>query len=310
MVNKKVKNIGLGLINRGLEQTKNVNSLFGIGQQTEDTRKVPEVQAAEPKREPTAKIPPTQTIGEREKRKFDLIQQGLSEKQAGRKNAEEQQGNRDLIAQQQAVALFQEQADEAISSFGKKQVNPSITLGDTGGDFAANVATNAQSIATGAAAGAGLGAVASGPFAPVGAVAGGIVGGISALLGKIALDKRQTTKEAKGAFVTATATTNKLLLNMANLALEPPADIVYGYELNLANIREAERELLKQTNNKIGKQLSGAQEELNLVQTYLRNEPFYRAQLFDAIRNPDPSKIYNVGDTSQDLNTGEDTTQQ
>lgn len=188
-----------------------------------------------------------------------------------------------------------------------EQPTSTLKLGQGAEDIAANVLTNIPSIAAGASAGAGLGAT-IGSVVPVagtavGAVVGGLIGGITAFFGKLALDKRQATREAMKAFRVTSSKRYKELMNMANARSESPADIMRGYEANLAIIREAERELKAQTRGAVGKQLSGAMDELIEVQLYLESEPYYRNQLWGAIMRPDKSQI----DLSiyQDLNTQE-----
>lgn len=198
-------------------------------------------------------------------------------------------------ARKQAEA--QQQAQQAIAGLNAPtQLSPSVQLGQGASDLAATIGTSIPSIAGGAATGAGLGAAVGTAVAPVigttiGAVAGGVIGGITALLGKIAVDRRQATKEAKRVYTDA-KNVNTKLLNLANSGSVPPAEIIRAYELNMANIREAERELRAQTRGAVGKQLSGAMDELIDVQYYLEQDGLYRIQLIQALGNPDPSKIY------------------
>lgn len=136
-------------------------------------------------------------------------------------------------------------------------------------------------IATGAAAGAAFGG-------PLGAVAGGGF----ALLGQIVLDQRQSVKESRK-FLTTGRTRDNEILNMANSGVDPSI-IVEMYNLNLANLYAARRNLKEKTKTAIGRQLSGAMDELIEVEAYLDLEEFRRQQLINAIANPDPNKILPI----------------
>lgn len=204
-----------------------------------------------------------------------------------------------MQAQQQANA-----AADLLQSNQQAGVQPTVALGNNAQDLLATAGTSLPSIAAGAASGAGLGA-AVGSFVPIlgttiGAVAGGIIGALTAFGAQLAVDRHQTTKEALTVFKKASTTRNTQILNMANSGQFPPAEVVRAYETNLANIREAERELRSQTRGAVGRQLSGAMDELIQVQLYIQNEPYYRAQLMDALRNPQPGRVYPI---QEDLNT-------
>lgn len=200
-----------------------------------------------------------------------------------------QQG-RDLARGQNEMMAMQEQAmasQKAVQQLGT-QVEPSVQLDQ--GDVGTTAALSAISLLSGAGAGARLGTA----LGPVGIAGGAVVGGLTAFLGKLSIDKRQATKEAYQVFTTSSSKNYNQLLNAANNRLDSPANIVYLYNLNLANMREAERSLTKMTQGKVGKQLSGAQDELNKVRSWLANEPLYRAQLIAAMQNPNPNIMYQT----------------
>lgn len=200
------------------------------------------------------------------------------------------------------------QVQQALNQQGQ-QMQPTVSL-DTAGstqDYVTNAATNIPSIVGGAAALGGTGAAIGTAIAPgVGTIAGGVigavVGGVSAFIAKMTTDRRQATKEAYKTFQISSDKRYKEVLNMANNKQDTPADILQAYEINLANIKESKRALRELTRSSVGKQLSGAQEELIQVEEWLRNEPYYKQQVIDALRNPQVGLVYST----QDLNSSGD----
>lgn len=193
--------------------------------------------------------------------------------------------------------------EAAIIGLGQEIPQPNVELG---ADRGIKTALSAPAILGGAAAGGALGAkvgamggtaIAPGAGTAIGATGGAIVGaaigGLSVLFGKLALDKRQITKEAYKTFTTA-KTRNNELMNYANSGKFNPAEIREAYNQNLANILEARRVLKIQTEGKIGKELSGAMNELIAVESYLEFENLYRQQLINAIRNPNPNIVFST----------------
>lgn len=167
-----------------------------------------------------------------------------------------------------------------------------------------NIPSIAGGIAGGATIGAGIGTAVPILGTAIGAVAGGIIGGITAYSGKLAIDKRQSVKNANALFSTQ-ASRDRELLNLANSGQATPAELIQAYDIKLANTREAERSLKALTKGKVNEQLSGAMDDLIKIQEYLAHEPEMRAQLVNAIQNPNPNLLYPV---TQDLNSL-DTTQ-
>lgn len=201
----------------------------------------------------------------------------------------------------------QQQAIQTLST-PNNQAAPSVQLGANAQDLAATVGTSIPSIVGGATAGAGVGAGIGTLAAPVvgtaiGGAIGGVIGGLSALAAKIAVDKHQATKEAKRVYIDAKGYDTNIL-NMANSGAYNPSDLVHQYEVNLANVRESERELRAQTRTAVGEKLSGAMDELLDVQLYLSHEHDRRLALLMALQNPNPSIIYPP---AQDLNSGDNT---
>lgn len=199
------------------------------------------------------------------------------------------------VSNKQATAQANQQLEQAGTSFkqvgvGEAQAFANSLQGqqqqasvDLSGDNPALAAAlNLPSIGAGAVSGAGVGALVGGP---VGAVAGGIIGGLSAFLAKLSLDKRQATKEAYKVFTRTTGESYSEVLRAANSGF-PPGDVMTRYEGVVANVRASQSALKRETKTTLGKQLSGAQDELLAVELWLDNEEFYRAQVIQAIQNP------------------------
>lgn len=174
---------------------------------------------------------------------------------------------------------------------------PTVNLGDTPVDIATSIGSNVPAIASAAIAGASIGSAIPGIGTAAGAIFGGVLGIATALAG----DRRQATKEANKALSIAKSRDNDII-NIANSGIYNPSEVLQLYEVNLANARAAERELLKQTQTSVGRQLSGAEDELIAVQDYLAYEQFRRDQLLLALAAPNPSKIIPTTQ-SEGLNT-------
>ena len=246
--------------------------------------------------EPTfVKMPDGRVVpvaGENSQQVQDLVNSGNRDiaTPEGAVEATDAQAQRDQAADQQE-AILQLQSGEL-----GQGIRPSVDLSEV--PAAASAALNIPAIgagaASGAALGAGVGSVVPGVGTVIGGVVGGVVGGISAFLGKLSLDKRQTTKEANKVFTVASGERMTQIMNLANSGIIPPADVVFAYEQNLANIRASRAALREQTKSLVGRQLSGAMDELIVVESYLQNEPFYRAQLMAALAAPNPGKMYEA----------------
>lgn len=224
-----------------------------------------------------------------EKAKTPLIEAGLSEKQAQRQVLQ----NRGTAIKTQPLTVEQANANK----LNAPNVQSNVQLGNTAGDTAANLGLSTTSLIAGASTGATLGATV-GSVVPVlgtagGAIIGGVLGGLTAVSAKIASDKRQATKEAFKVYTNGKARDTEIL-NLANSGIYNPEDIVFQYQLNVANLRAAESELKKQTEGKVNKQLSGAMDELIQVQLYLSHEEERRIRLEQALANPNPSLIYQT----------------
>lgn len=200
----------------------------------------------------------------------------------------------DVAAAQQQFIQQQQAIQQLTTGELQQGAQPNVDLSED--PNAASAVLNPLAVAGGITAGATAGATVGALGGPVGSAVlgtiGGIVGGFTAFLGKLSSDKRQSTKEAYKVFTLATGERQTQLLNLANSGTIPPADVVFAYEQNLANIRAARASLQEKTRTLIGRQLSGAQDELIAVEMYLANEGYYRAQLMMALQSPNPSRIY------------------
>lgn len=225
---------------------------------------------------------------------LNQIERNMNKAAAG-EAINQQRSVQEVRALQQQDQLRLSQAQQAAQT-----ASPSVNLPEVGGILnPTTIGTNIPSIAGGVTAGAGLGATIGaattlGLGAPIGAAIGGVIGGITAYLAKLSSDRRQSTKNAKKVFNIASGERYNEIINSANQQSESPADIMYAYEVNLANIQESRRNLRELTKDKVGADLSGAMDELIEVEMYLDREPEYRQQLLIAIANPNPSKIKQI----------------
>lgn len=206
------------------------------------------------------------------------------------------------VAQQAQETATIKQLMGALGGIGQ-EVAPTVPQ-ELAGTGPLAVAGGAAAFAGGALAGgttgAAIGAI-GGPAAPVTvpvvAALGALVGGLSALGAKITASRRQTTKNAYKVYTDSKAR-DKELLNIANSGTAPPAEVIEQYNRNLANLRVAEKELLKQTRSSVGRELSGAMDELISLQSYMDREPERRRQLTLALLNPNPSLIYGIDESN------------
>lgn len=183
------------------------------------------------------------------------------------------------------LALASAARGEAIAGLGGA-ADPTAVLQTEG---AADDALILGSVATGALAGATAGSII--PIA--GTAIGGLIGGLGGLTAALTTQRRQATKEANKVFTISTGRDYQLIMNLANQGASP-AEIMTAYNTMLANVRVSERALKKETQNALGRELSGAQDELTNVQLWLENEPMFRQQLILAMQNPNPAAVFNL----------------
>lgn len=198
----------------------------------------------------------------------------------------------DVAAQQNNL----EKQQEAIAGLGQ-EVDPSVTLGKDplapglarAGVLGSVGTTTAATIGAAALKGtAGVAALATAPVAGALAAAGGL-----AIFGAVINDKVKTKKEAAKLFKDSSSRDYLMSLNMANSGFEP-STVMQNYNIMLANMRESERALEEIAKTSIGRDLVGAQVELNTVRLWLADEPNYRLRLAMALQNPNPSIQYQV----------------
>lgn len=168
------------------------------------------------------------------------------------------------------------------------------------GDLLTTSLLAAPSAGAGIAGGAALGARVAGG---AGTIAGGVIGGLFALQNKISADKKQATRESLALF-RSTKERHREIMNLANSGQNNPSDVIDLYNQNFANLLEARDNLRLLTKNKVGKQLSNAQDRLIQVESYIQFENIRRAELSAALLNPDPNKIVSVTPEPEEQETG------
>ena len=211
--------------------------------------------------------------------------------------AQELQGQ---IEQGQIPQATNEQilAAQGLGTLTPEQQNRQIIKGegfvDTAVAGGAGLAGAAAGGFGGAALGAKVGAIGGTTFGPVGTVVGGVggalVGGAVAVFGKIGLDKRQDVKQA---FATYRSTSSNMawIINNANSGKIDGVTAANMWDEELSNFYSAQRALKGMTKGKIGRELSGAMDELDKVNGFERRIPVLQSMLADAILTPDPNKV-------------------
>ena len=148
----------------------------------------------------------------------------------------------------------------------------------------------------GAIGGAGAGLLGSGALSGLALPNVGAIGqgtgllSIGAIIGKLAQNSRQSVKETKTRF-TGTAgavSVDNDILNLANSG-DPsatPDRIFEMHEENLGRLREIEADLANKTDGLVGRQLSGAMDELIAVQNYISQDSRRREKIIQALNSP------------------------
>lgn len=244
--------------------------------------------------EPTfVKMPDGRVIsvaGEKPEQVQDLVNKG-NEKIATPKGAVEatdaQQVRENAQQQQEAISLLEQ----------GQNVPANVDLSED--PEAATAALNTGTIVGGALATGGTfaagGALVGGPAgAAIGGAIGALVGGFGAFLGKLAADKRQSTKEAFTVYKINKGERFSEVMNWANSGKVPPSQVQFGYEQIVSNMKASRASLREKTETLVGRQLSGAQEELIQVEDWLANEPNYRRDVILALSNPNPNIVYTA----------------
>lgn len=125
--------------------------------------------------------------------------------------------------------------------------------------------------------------------------------GIGSIVGKITSNKRQQVKEANKNFTTS-KTNLQQIQNDVNAGIISPEDAIDAYNIELANIRRSERTLKMMTKGAIGRDLSGALDELAAIEAFNRDLPRRNLRFEEALITPNPGAVLPTTTTEDVIN--------
>lgn len=193
---------------------------------------------------------------------------------------------------------------QAIQNIGQ-EVDPTVEVGQgqpglaRAGAFGAFSGAGGAAVLGSAVSSAATGATFGSAIPVVGTAIGAVVGASLAVFGAVINEKIKTKKEAVGLYKDQTSRQFTAIMNMANQGMEPSA-IIREYNTMLANIRESERALSAIARTSTGRDLTGAQKELNQVRLWLQDETIYRSMVIQAVQKPNPNLVYNLPEIKEE----------
>lgn len=203
-----------------------------------------------------------------------------------------------------AVVQQQKQLVESVGQLTPEQQNREIIQGEGWVD----TVQIAQGTGAGAIAGGGAGFAAGSALAPFTAglsipvlTAGGIiVGGIGGYYATIAYDKTQDVKQARVTGTTAYSNMN-YFINQANKGMNKQ-EAVAGFNEATSLLYASEETLKRETQGKIGRELSRATDELARIQSQINQVPGLQLAMQQAILNPNPNIVYDTRMIDEEAN--------